>query len=525
MIETDLLSQAHSLQKQFESETTPSARKARGQFFTPPSVASFMASLFTNISDNMRVLDPGAGAGILSVAFCERILKSKKLKTLFIELYETDSKVIDILSHNMKRCQKQLQKAGHKMSYKINEEDFILSNSHIQKQASLFDKKKDAAKFNFIIANPPYFKIAKDSEYAKIMNHVVHGQPNIYALFMALASDLLADNGEMVLITPRSFCNGLYFRSFRKWYLSHMSLEHIHIFESRSDNFHGDVLQENIITLSCRSAQQSAFVNLSSSHNKDIESTVNARRIPSHFVIDASNANVSINIPENHYDEDIIDVIGHLPNRFFETGLRISTGPVVSFRAKSYLLNEYDACKSTPLISVHNVHSFSTIWPIRKKNKPLAFLISETSRSLLIPNKNYVFVRRFTAKEEARRLVASQHIKTNIRHDHLALENHVNYIYHEDIELSEKHIFGIAAIFNSLLFDKYFRTQSGSTQVNATEIRNMKFPTLSTIENIGRQIIKYGTPSSLEVERIVSRELNIGKQLTEYLLENSNGKD
>ena len=85
--------------------------------------------------------------------------------------------------------------------------------------------------------------------HAKLMEKIVHGQPNIYAFFMALAARLLKPDGEIVAITPRSFCNGLYFREFRRWFLERVALDHIHIFESRTETFkHSSVLQENIIT-------------------------------------------------------------------------------------------------------------------------------------------------------------------------------------------------------------------------------------------------------------------------------------
>ena len=103
--------------------------------------------------------------------------------------------------------------------------------------------------------NPPYFKVRKDSEHAKLMRCIVHGQPNIYAFFMALGARLLKEHGELVAITPRSFCNGLYFRGFRRWYFDRVALDHVHIFESRTETFkHSNVLQENIITKVHRSA-------------------------------------------------------------------------------------------------------------------------------------------------------------------------------------------------------------------------------------------------------------------------------
>ena len=59
---------------------------------------------------------------------------------------------------------------------------------------------------------------------------------------------MLVNGGELVAITPRSFCNGPYFKPFREDFLETMSLRRLHVFKSRSAAFSRDaVLQENII--------------------------------------------------------------------------------------------------------------------------------------------------------------------------------------------------------------------------------------------------------------------------------------
>jgi adenine-specific DNA-methyltransferase len=117
--------------------------------------------------------------------------------------------------------------------------------------------------------NPPYFKVSKASPYARVMDDVVHGQPNIYAFFLAAGAQMLRPGGEMVAITPRSFCNGLYFRGFRHWFFDRMALDHIHLFESRTETFR-DVLQESLITASHRLGRQSSTVTVTTSYGLDL---------------------------------------------------------------------------------------------------------------------------------------------------------------------------------------------------------------------------------------------------------------
>jgi len=97
------------------------------------------------------------------------------------------------------------------------------------------------------------------------------------------------------------------------------------------------------------------------------------------------------------------------------------------------------------------------------------------------------------------------------------LENHLNYVYHAHRELTDDETYGLTAIFNSALLDRYFRTVSGNTQVNAAEIRTMKFPDLKIVVKIGKQIRRLPTLNTLKTEQIVMTELKIKGNLKQYL--------
>ena len=233
-----MLNHAQELQHRFENSVTASHRKQRGQVFTPPEVARFMASLFGVIPNKYILLDPGAGIGTLTAAFCERISKLRSPRNVTVHVFENDPQLTPLLKENLDNCRRILAEAGHVFNYIVHAEDFILATSHGLNGRHLFDEDGFNVECNGVIMNPPYFKLRKNSMHAKLMEKIVHGQPNIYAFFMALAARLLKQNGEIVAITPRSFCNGLYFRGFRRWYFERVALDHIHIFspEQRPSN-------------------------------------------------------------------------------------------------------------------------------------------------------------------------------------------------------------------------------------------------------------------------------------------------
>ncbi|HEV7225128.1 MAG TPA: Eco57I restriction-modification methylase domain-containing protein, partial [Pirellulales bacterium] len=322
----DLTRLAAEQQRLFDAFTSPEERRQRGHFGTPPAIANFMASMFDGFSqENVRVLDPGAGVGTLSAAVCNRILQQPIRRDVVFELWENDPKLGSYLRRTMECCRSALHRAGHEMAFTIRSEDFVLENA----QRSLFEAGP-VASFEFAIMNPPYYKLRKNSKCAQAMKHVVHGQPNIYALFMAVAADLLIPGGELVAITPRSYFNGPYFKRFRKWFFDRAAAKRIHVFESRADAFRNDdVLQENVILLAEKSGAPSNVV-VTSSIGQGL-SGVGRRIVPYRKVVEDSSGDHLVRVATSGIELNIIEAMDRLPRRFREIGIEISTGPVVTF--------------------------------------------------------------------------------------------------------------------------------------------------------------------------------------------------
>ena len=199
-----LLTHALDVQAKYERQTSLDDRKKKGQFFTPPEVCAFMASLFSpKPPATFRLLDPGAGVGSLTAAICDRILYLRSSRNLEIHLFENDPEVLPFLRETIKHCVEMLNEHGHSMTYEIHAKDFILdAAASIFGPPSLFNDSAQWGEFDGVIMNPPYFKVAKASPYARVMEDVVHGQPNIYAFFLAAAAQMLRPGGELVAITP-----------------------------------------------------------------------------------------------------------------------------------------------------------------------------------------------------------------------------------------------------------------------------------------------------------------------------------
>jgi adenine-specific DNA-methyltransferase len=274
----DLIQYAESLSNLYARHYDATVRKLKGQFFTPKQVSKYMAGLFEINHDVVRLLDPGAGTGILTAAFCERLLNNGRTIELTMDAYENDPTLLPLLRKTFGICKSELEAKGHAVDCHIYDQDFILSNDRYFTKPDLFSTNMGTTFYDFVISNPPYYKLNNHSRQSSVLTERVSEQPNIYAVFMALCASLVKPEGEMVFITPRSFCSGLYYRRFREWFLDNVQISSIHIFESRKEIFDKDeVLQENVI-IKAKKRRETGKQNdvvITTSRNKEYHSVIN----------------------------------------------------------------------------------------------------------------------------------------------------------------------------------------------------------------------------------------------------------
>ena len=210
-------------------------KKTKGQFFTPNAISRFMGELATpNHNKSISILDPGCGTANLSCALIEHLVESSHPSEITLTLYETDKKVIPYTKQVLAYLKTWCHDMGVKLNNILKEEDFVLQNyESLKEEVTLFGEMYCSDKFDYIISNPPYFKLANDDIHTKACASIVDGQANIYALFMAICSRLLHDNGQMIFITTRSFASGRYFQSFRNYLFKHVYIDFIHLFNTR----------------------------------------------------------------------------------------------------------------------------------------------------------------------------------------------------------------------------------------------------------------------------------------------------
>lgn len=477
-------------------------KKENGQFFTPLSIAQLMASYCSVQLDVLRILDPGCGTGVLSCSLIE-FLSSKNSPITKVELiaYETDLKLKPIIESVFIYLKEWLLSKNIELFFEIRSVDFILDFANIKQVTN-------EKGFDIIISNPPYFKLSKDDARVIATKDIVSGQTNIYSLFMAVASKMLNENGELLFITPRSFASGNYFRSFRALFFSQVQLDKIHLFNSRKDTFSRDsVLQETVIIKAIKK-------DIDFSHNVVVSSSIgisdiaipNIKSFSFTDLIDLDSKEKILHLPINDKEEYILSLVSSWKDTLSDFNIQISTGPVVSFRSLDFIQDFYSngTVFLTPLFWLHNVNKMSLEWPVSSKNKGQYIKIEKESLTRLIPNKNYILLRRFSTKDDKSRLIAAPYFCNYFKADYIGVENKVNYIYRKNGHLERSEVAGLCALLNSSLFDAYFQIFNGNVNVSATELREMRFPPLAEIKEVGNQIILSNDFSMDNVNRIVN---------------------
>lgn len=187
-------------------------KKLTGQVFTPFFIVNKILDDVGYQGSEIigkTILDPACGDGRFLVKIVERIIKfspadklAQNLNCVYGWDIDADAVVIAI---------KKLNKLI--LPYKINVHWHIktLNSLHLgMSQQSLLGVKENAAKFDFIVGNPPYIRIQhlhidERKFIQKNYSFCKAGSTDIYIAFYEMAINILKANGTIGFITPNTF--------------------------------------------------------------------------------------------------------------------------------------------------------------------------------------------------------------------------------------------------------------------------------------------------------------------------------
>lgn len=505
-----MLEKAELIRSQYIKSSLLINRRKNAQFFTPIAVSTLLSSMVLPIEKGkIRILEPGAGTGILSASLVNHVLSiGVGIKSIELIAVEIDGALNQFLRTTLDECKNYCFKNNVQFSYEIINRDFFeLVYEEIQngKQNNFFfSKDTKLGLFDIIIQNPPYKKIRNTSLYRKILNLIGEGTTNAYTAFLLLSSYLLSPTGQIIGITPRSFCNGSYYKRFRLSFFSKLFFHRIHTYSRRDKAFDEDgVLQENILFVVSpqKPTENMVTVTTSEAPNDNTNQTIN---VSHDLVIIPTDENKIVHIITNEYSINILEKISTIPNKLSDIKISVSTGKVVDFRVSEQLTNNTTA-NATALFYPFHFSDGMIVWPRYSQKKNESICINNKTKELLVKSGYYTFCKRFSSKEEKKRIVAAFYDASKFNFNVIGIENHINYFHMNNNPLKREVAIGLSIYLNSSLVDQYFRLFNGHTQVNAEDLRYIPIPNLDQLIRIGSYY--ESIPDQDEIDSLIEKEL------------------
>ena len=476
-----------------------------GRFFTKKDTARLMASMLD--IDGTRtaytVLDPGAGTGILSAAAVEEICKrAPSCKQIFLTCYETCEEFIPRLEDNLERIRKKARHDyGVKLYFTVYRENYIVDAKN-HSTVTFFDTVEE--KYDIIIANPPTELIEKGSDEALSAGGVTMLKIGAPFLFARMASGHLEEGGQLVSVLPTTYATASQLTELRREMAEKLSVTGIHLFIGKQKNMKRAVpLKKNFI-ISYKRCEKPETVAISTSTD-DGKTVTNLPPLSYGFVVDSASG--MLTLPKSVEDTKIVKYISDFPETLTSLGLKMSTGLVVDSKCEGLLFTE--PIKSTvPLIRQQTIQGGTVSFPQPIKKQ----YIAPVHPTLVQKNKNLIIIKRIPAKSDERFVNSAIYLASQLpAYRYISTHNKINFIdtVDKNSEMCARFAFGLFALLNSTVYDRYISIVSKSKQINSKEMKSLPLPPRNIIENIGMRLMAMRQTSVKACDQIVNPTLHI----------------
>ena len=477
-----------------------------GRLFTKKDTARLMAGMLA-LDDKKTVytiLDPGAGTGILAAAAIEEVCKRCPSATqIFITCYENNQVFLPMLKDNLERIRKKVRHDYSAKLYVTVYEENYLTDSKNHYTVSLFDEVRED-KFDIILCNPPLDLIDKYSPEAEAVGKVTQLKTSAAYLFCRLAARHLEEGGQLVIILPTTASTSAGLAPFRKEMAASLALRKIHLFVGKQKNMRRAIPLKKSFILAYENGEKGDTIDVTTSTDNGANVTA-LPPVPYGFIVDKADG--TLTLPKSVEDTKIVKHISDLPETLTSLGLKMSTGLVLDSRCEGMLFTE--PMKGTlPLIRPSAIKGGQIRFPQPVKRQ----YIAPVDTKLIQKNKNMIIIKRVPAKSDDRFVNSAVYMAAQLpNYKYISTHNKINFIdtIDKDAEISPRFAFGLFALLNSTIYDRYISIMSKSKQINSKEMKDLPLPPRHIIENIGMRLLSARQTSVTVCDQIVNPTLHI----------------
>lgn len=466
-------------------------RSAWGAYYTPPALTDRLLLLAEEAGTNWAtatVLDPacGGGAFLLPVAMRMRDAFPEKNGNDLLDHFERHLKGFEIDPFAAWLTQVWLEitfaaeitQAGRSFPKVVRVCDSLAQNS--------------VESFDLVIGNPPYGRVKLEEQVRAKYRRGLYGHANLYGLFTDLALRWTRRGGVIAYVTPTGFLAGEYFKVLRELIAEEAPPLALDFVTARRGVF-DDVLQETMLS----TYRKGDTAQVATVHFLTVNGVVEVTHA-GQFMLPATPSAPWL-APRQPSDAPLIEKLNTLPSRLKDWGYKVSTGPLVWNRFKDQFRQKPHK-DAYPVIWAEAVSADGKFEFRAEKRNHLPFFTAKTGDDWLKVTKSCVLLQRTTAKEQARRLIATELPEAFIRcHGAVIVENHLNMIK----PLAAKPKVSpavVAAVMNSEIVDRAFRCISGSVAVSAFELEALPLPAPEQMQRLERLVTKRASRSAIEQE-------------------------
>jgi adenine-specific DNA-methyltransferase len=470
-------------------------RGALGAFYTPPSLASRLLDMAEEQGVDWtcaRVLDPASGGSAFLLPVAQRMITILRWAEPQFVLRQIGARLLG------------LELDPYAAGFGQNAIELLLADvtAAAGQPAPVVVRVADtleeppAARFDLVIGNPPYGRVALTPEQRHRFSRGLYGHANLYGVFTDIAVRWAKKGGVIAYLTPTSFLSGHYYSALRELIAKEAPPVAIDFVHARRGVFE-DVLQETFLATYHRGAKPGRV----QVHYVQVASEREARVIRNGTIGLPSPASQPWLAPRDPKHSKLISVADSMPARLADWGYSVSTGPLVWNRFKDQM-RERPGRSVHPLIWAEAVTAEGRfIYRAEKRNHAPYFKI-ELGDAWLLVKEACVLVQRTTAKEQPRRLIAAELPGEFVtQHSGVVVENHLNMV--RPTSRQKVSPATVAAVLNSRIVDELFRCINGSVAVSAFELEAIPLPSPAAMRGVER-LVAQGAGSE-ELERELAR--------------------